>query len=79
MASAPRSETSDRVPASSIGASYWVADEGKVGVSSLPWRYLWPSELDLMASLAGMTMWERWTREAFSSDSTAQVSVWQQR
>ena len=28
---------------------------------SVPFRYVWPSELDLMARLAGMTLRERWS------------------
>jgi SAM-dependent methyltransferase len=47
---------------------------------SIPFRYVWPSELDLMARLAGMTLrerWSSWTREPFTSDSTKHVSVWE--
>ncbi len=43
-------------------------------------RYVWPSDLDLMSRLAGMTLRERhsgWNREPFTSDSTTHVSVWQ--
>jgi hypothetical protein len=46
---------------------------------SIPFRYVWPSELDLMARLAGMTLVERWggwRREPFTSHSTGHVSVW---
>ena len=46
----------------------------------MPFRYVWPSELDLMARLAGMTLRERWSgwkREPFTSDSTKHISVWQ--
>jgi SAM-dependent methyltransferase len=45
-----------------------------------PFRYVWPSELDLMARLAGMTLRERWSgwkREPFTSASTKLVAVWQ--
>jgi SAM-dependent methyltransferase len=54
--------------------------EGRVEYSSLPFRYVWPSELDLMAQLAGMTLrerWAGWTREPFTSESRSHVSVWQ--
>ena len=47
--------------------------------SSGPFRYVWPSELDLMARIAGMTLRERcadWNREPFTSESTKHVSVW---
>lgn len=46
---------------------------------SLPMRYVWPAELDLMARLAGMTLsqrWGGWHREPFTSGSTNHVSVW---
>ena len=47
---------------------------------SIPFRYVWPSELDLMAELAGMSLRERWSgweREPFTSDSRKHVSVWE--
>jgi SAM-dependent methyltransferase len=62
-----------------VSHHYWIAD-GKVEVLSPPFRYVWPSELDLMARLAGMTLCERWSgweREPFTSDSTQHVSVWE--
>jgi hypothetical protein len=61
-----------------ISHHYWIGD-GTVQVLSPPFRYVWPSELDLMAQLAGMTLRERWggwTREAFTSESIKHVSVW---
>jgi SAM-dependent methyltransferase len=53
--------------------------DGVWRADSVPFRYVWPSELDLMARLAGMTLVERWggwRREPFTSDSTSHVSVW---
>jgi SAM-dependent methyltransferase len=47
---------------------------------SIPFRYVWPSELDLMARIAGMSLrerWDGWTREPFTSESTRHVSVWE--
>jgi SAM-dependent methyltransferase len=47
---------------------------------SVPFRYVWPSELDLMARLAGMRLEERWggwRREPFTAESRSHVSVWQ--
>src|SRR5204863_7533001 len=46
--------------------------DGRVERLSVPFRYAWPAELDLMAQLAGMTLRERWggwRREPFTSDS----------
>jgi len=48
--------------------------------ASVPFRYVWPAELDLMARLAGMTLrhrWGGWRREPFTRDSRSHVSVWQ--
>jgi SAM-dependent methyltransferase len=59
---------------------HYSAVDGKLEVVSMPFRYVWPSELDLMARLAGMTLRERWSgwkREPFTSDSTSHVSVWE--
>ncbi len=45
-----------------------------------PYRYAWPSELDLMAEIAGLTFVERWgdwDRSPFTSASTKHISVWQ--
>jgi SAM-dependent methyltransferase len=58
---------------------YWVID-GQLETLSAPFRYVWPSELDLMARLAGMTLRERWSgwdRAPFTSDSRQHVSVWE--
>ncbi len=60
---------------------YWVVD-GKLETFSAPFRYVWPSELDLMARIAGMTLlerWSDWTREPFTSESRSHVSVWQKQ
>jgi SAM-dependent methyltransferase len=62
-----------------VSHHYSVVD-GRLEVASMPFRYVWPSELDLMARLAGMTLRERWSgwkREPFTSDSTGHVSVWE--
>jgi SAM-dependent methyltransferase len=62
-----------------ISHHYSVVD-GKLDVHSVPFRYVWPSELDLMARLAGLTLrerWSSWMREPFTSDSTGHVSVWE--
>ncbi len=47
---------------------------------SVPFRYVWPAELDLMAQLAGMRLRERWGgwgREPFTVESREHVSVWE--
>ena len=62
-----------------VSHHYRVADR-RLHVMSIPFRYVWPAELDLMARLAGMTLRERWSgwrREPFTSDSAQHVSVWE--
>jgi SAM-dependent methyltransferase len=47
---------------------------------SLPFRSVWPAELDLMARLAGMELRERWAdwgRSPFTAESRKHVSVWE--
>jgi hypothetical protein len=54
--------------------------DGTLEKSSGPFRYVWPSELDLMAQLAGLRLrerWADWNREPFTNDSTKHVSVWE--
>jgi hypothetical protein len=54
--------------------------DGRLERLSIPFRFAWPAELDLMAELAGMSLRERWSgwqREPFTSDSHKHVSVWE--
>ena len=66
--------------ASQIAVShhYWEID-GQLRTFSSPHRYVWPSELDLMAQLAGMSLWGRWStweRAPFTGESQEHISVW---
>jgi len=57
-----------------------VKEDGQGSYSSIPFRYVWPAELDLMARLAGMRLkdrWEDWGRTPFTHDSRQHVSVWE--
>jgi SAM-dependent methyltransferase len=54
--------------------------DGRLERDSLPLRYVWPAELDLMAEMAGLALrerWSDWTREPFTSESRKHISVWQ--
>ena len=54
--------------------------DGQIMRSSGPFRYVWPSELDLMADMAGLRLRERWSdweRSPFTSLSDKHVSVWE--
>ncbi len=58
---------------------HFVADGSGVREFRTPFRYVWPSELDLMAQLAGLELAERWAdwdRSPFTGESTSHVSVW---
>jgi SAM-dependent methyltransferase len=62
-----------------ISHHYWL-EGGEFRSLSMPFRYVWPSELDLMARIAGLTLrerWSGWSREPFTSESRKHVSVWQ--
>ena len=44
-----------------------------------PQRYAWPSELDLMARIAGLSFagrWSDWGRSPFTAESPKHISVW---
>ncbi|HEX3334138.1 MAG TPA: class I SAM-dependent methyltransferase [Acidimicrobiales bacterium] len=67
--------------ANQLGVSHhiWLGDD-EPRRFSMPWRFVWPAELDLMARLAGMRLKERWAdwgRQPFTSDSVKHVSVWE--
>jgi SAM-dependent methyltransferase len=62
-----------------VSHHYWMTD-GQLETFSAPFRYVWPSELDLMARLAGMKLRERWggwDRQPFTGESRTHVSVWE--
>jgi SAM-dependent methyltransferase len=62
-----------------VSHHYSVAD-GKFETMSMPFRYVWPAELDLMAKMAGLRLRERWNdwhRAPFTSESRSHVSVWE--
>jgi SAM-dependent methyltransferase len=63
-----------------VSHHYTRAAGGTFKYSSGPFRYVWPSELDLMARIAGMRLRERWSgwkREPFTSTSEKLVGVWE--
>ena len=63
-----------------MSSNYITLTDGRGEYRSIPFRYVWPSELDLMARLAGMRLrdrWEDWTRTPFTGDSRKHVSIWE--
>ncbi len=52
---------------------------GEVRIFPVEVRYAWPSELDLMARIAGLRLrhrWSNWNREEFTSNSEKHISVY---
>lgn len=59
--------------------SHVVISRAGVRLYPIVTRYVWPSELDLMARIAGLRLrnrWSGWSREPFDSTSTSHVSVY---
>jgi hypothetical protein len=67
-------------PAGQIAWSHhWMEIDGRLVRHSAPYRYIWPSELDLMARLAGLRLehrWADWDRSPFTASSARHVSVY---
>ena len=59
---------------------HFLSRDGDVNEIRMPFRYVWPSELDLMARLAGLSLrdrWADWDRSPFTGESRSHVSVWE--
>lgn len=57
-----------------------VITDGSVKLYPVQIRYCWPSELDLMAQLAGLRLrerWSNWKREPFTSQSGQHISIYE--
>jgi SAM-dependent methyltransferase len=62
-----------------LSGRHYYLQEGRIQPSPIEMRYAWPSELDLMARLAGMRLehrWGGWSREPFTALSPSHVSVY---
>jgi SAM-dependent methyltransferase len=73
-------ETFDDLAGQIAWSHHWMEVDGRLIRHSAPYRYVWPSELDLMAQLAGLRLRERWAgwdRSPFTSESTQQVAVFE--
>jgi SAM-dependent methyltransferase len=68
------------VATQALASHHFAVVDDKLERLSVPFRYAWPAEFDLMAQLAGMTLRERWSgwkRKPFTSDRRKHVSVWE--
>jgi SAM-dependent methyltransferase len=73
-------ETFDDLVGQIAWSHHWIETGGRLVRHSAPYRYVWPSELDLMAKITGFRVRERWAgwdRAPFTSDSPAQVAVFE--
>lgn len=69
----------DRVTQQMWSHHVFLTVDGRGERRSLPFRYVWPAELDLMARLAGMVLQERWAwwdRSPFTDTSSSHISAW---
>jgi hypothetical protein len=63
-----------------MSSNYVDDDDGGARLRSIPFRYVWPAELDLMARIAGLVLverWQDWDGTPFTHESSRHVSVWQ--
>jgi SAM-dependent methyltransferase len=68
------------VATQAMSSNYVEVTDGRGEYRSIPFRYVWPAELDLMAQLAGLRLrerWAGWTRAPFTSESGQHVSIWE--
>jgi SAM-dependent methyltransferase len=59
---------------------HWMEVSGRLVRHSAPYRYVWPSELDLMATMSGLRLRERWAdwdRTPFTAGSERQIAVYE--
>lgn len=73
-------ETFDDLAGQIAWSHHWIEVGGRLVRHSAPYRYVWPSELNLMAKLAGFRLrdrWAAWDRTPFTADSPSQVAVFE--
>jgi hypothetical protein len=73
-------ETFDDTAAQIAWSHHWIEVDGRLVRHSAPYRYVWPSELDLMAKITGFRVrnrWAGWDQAPFTSGSHGQVAVFE--
>jgi SAM-dependent methyltransferase len=73
-------ETFDDLVGQIAWSHHWMEVGGTLVRHSAPYRYVWPSELDLMARIAGFRLrdrWASWDRRPFTSDSTKHIAIFE--
>jgi SAM-dependent methyltransferase len=59
---------------------HWWTVQDELKTFTAPHRYVWPSELDLMAQIAGLHpggRWSDWDRSPFTAESRSHISTWE--
>jgi SAM-dependent methyltransferase len=72
-------DTLDVVEQRGVSHHYWVGRD-RTDTFAMPYRYVWPAELDLMARIGGMRLrerWAHWSRVPFTAECASHVSVWE--
>ena len=72
-------DTFDLVEQRLTSHHYRFTEDGRVSRFESHHRYAWPAEYDLMARIAGLerfARWSGWDRAEFTAASTSHVSVW---
>lgn len=72
-------DTYDPVTQAATSHHVWRHPDGTARHAEHRFRYVWPSECDLMAQLAGLELDRRsadWAGTPFTADSAAHVSIW---
>jgi len=73
-------ETFDDLVGQIAWSHHWIESDGRLVRHSAPYRYVWPSELDLMGRITGFRLrdrWAGWDRAPFTSESASQVAVFE--
>jgi SAM-dependent methyltransferase len=73
-------ETFDDTAGQIAWSHHWMEVDGRLVRHSAPYRYVWPSELDLMAKITGLRVrdrWAGWDQAPFTSGSHSQVAVFE--
>ncbi len=73
-------ETFDDLVGQIAWSHHWMEVDGRLVRHSAPYRYVWPSELVLMATVTGFRLrdrWADWDQTPFTSESTSQVAVFE--
>jgi SAM-dependent methyltransferase len=71
-------ETFDDVVGQVAWSHHWIVIDDRLVRHSAPYRYIWPSELLLMATISGFELldrWGDWDGSPFTSESEKQVAV----